>query len=215
MAQEHSSKQYDLDLETLRSRVLEMGGLVESQILAAINGVAAGDLHMLDRVIEEDHRVNALEVSIDTDCSHLIARRQPTAGDLRMVMAVSKIVTDLERIGDEAAKIARMGKEIYQRDRLLIPRLTDIRKVGGIGITMLRDVLEPPLAAKLKECFFSYRFTAEMKKEFLGDDRFLPVSYKDDWALVRKVAEDSGTPYNRAGFEQERAAEDAAHAKKK
>ena len=84
MAQEHSSKQYDLDLETLRSRVLEMGGLVESQILAAINGVAAGDLRALDHVIAEDHRVNALEVSIDTDCSHLIARRQPTAGDLRM-----------------------------------------------------------------------------------------------------------------------------------
>ena len=75
--------------------------------------------------------------------------------------------------------------------------------------------LEPALAAKLKECFLGYRFTAEMKKEFLGDDRFLPVSYKGDWALVRKVAEDSGTPYNRAGFEKERAAEDAARAKKK
>ena len=118
MAQEHSSKQYDLDLETLRSRVLEMGGLVESQILAAINGVAAGDLRALDHVIAEDHRVNALEVSIDTDCSHLIARRQPTAGDLRMVLAVIKIVTDLERIGDEAAKIARMGKQGYAQSQI-------------------------------------------------------------------------------------------------
>lgn len=73
--------------------------------------------------------------------------------------------------------------------------------------------LEPGLAEQLKKCFFEYRFSAEMKKEFLGDDRFLPISYKTDWALVRKVAEDSGTPYNRAGFDRERAAEEAARAK--
>ena len=130
---DHSSKQYDIELETLRSRVLEMGGLVESQILAAINGVAAGDLHALDHVIAEDHRVNALEVSIDTDCSHLIARRQPTAGDLRMVLAVIKIVTDLERIGDEAAKIARMGKQGFSLDSITssLPSLSDIQSFAG------------------------------------------------------------------------------------
>ena len=103
---EHSSKQYDIDLETLRSRVLEMGGLVESQILAAIDGLTAGDLIALDAVVEEDHRVNAFEVNIDIDCSHLIARRQPAAGDLRLVLAVIKIVTDLERIGDHSKNMA-------------------------------------------------------------------------------------------------------------
>ena len=75
--------------------------------------------------------------------------------------------------------------------------------------------LEPALAERLKKCFFDFRFGAEMKKEFLGDDRFLPVSYKDDWALVRKVAVDAGTPFNRGGFEKERAAEEAARSKKK
>lgn len=75
--------------------------------------------------------------------------------------------------------------------------------------------LEPALAERLKKCFFDFRFSAEMKKEFLGDDRFLPVSYRDDWALVRKVAEDSGTPFNQSGFEKERAAEEAARNKKK
>jgi phosphonate transport system substrate-binding protein len=73
--------------------------------------------------------------------------------------------------------------------------------------------LEPQLAEKLKKCFFDFRFSAEMKKEFLGDDRFLPVSYKDDWGLVRKVAEDSGTPFNRTGFDKERAQEEAARKK--
>jgi phosphate transport system protein len=143
MAQsEHSSKQYDIDLEALRSRVLEMGGVVEAQILAAINGLMAADPRALDKVIAEDHRVNALEVSIDTDCSHLIARRQPAAGDLRMVLAVIKIVTDLERIGDEAAKIARMGKLGLGRVRLPSTPLAAIRHVGDIAIRMLRKALD-------------------------------------------------------------------------
>ena len=139
---EHSSKQYDIDLEALRTRVLEMGGVVESQILAAINGLMANDAHSLDTVIAEDHRVNALEVSIDTDCSHLIARRQPAAGDLRMVLAVIKIVTDLERIGDEAAKIARMGKQSLGHARLPNTPLAAIRHVSDIAIRMLRKALD-------------------------------------------------------------------------
>ena len=138
---DRSSKQYDIELETLRSRVLEMGGLVESQILAAINGVAAGDLRALDHVIAEDHRVNALEVSIDTDCSHLIARRQPTAGDLRMVLAVIKIVTDLERIGDEAAKIARMARSIAEANRHHLPRI-EFKHMENTALLMLRRALD-------------------------------------------------------------------------
>ncbi len=139
---EHSSKQYDIDLETLRSRVLEMGGLVEAQILAAIDGLTTGDARALDNVVAEDHRVNALEVSIDTECSQLIARRQPAAGDLRMVLAVIKIVTDLERIGDEAAKIARMGKQSYERARMPSSPVAAVRHVGNIALGMLRKALD-------------------------------------------------------------------------
>ncbi|MDB5810357.1 MAG: Phosphate-specific transport system accessory protein PhoU [Betaproteobacteria bacterium] len=139
---DHSSKQYDIELEALRSRVLEMGGLVESQILTAIDGLTSGDLHALDRVVMEDHRVNALEVSIDTDCSQLIARRQPAAGDLRLVLAVIKIVTDLERIGDEAAKIARMGKQSYSRARMPSTPVAAVKHVGDIAIGMLRKALD-------------------------------------------------------------------------
>ena len=139
---EHVSKRFDSELESLRSRVMQMGGLVETQITRAIEAFVAGDMDRMEQVIGDDDQVNSLEVSIDDDCAHIIARRQPTAGDLRMVMAVSKIVTDLERIGDEAAKIARMAREIYKRDRLQMPRLTDIRTVGDIGVNMLRDVLD-------------------------------------------------------------------------
>jgi len=139
---DHSSKQYDIELETLRSRVLEMGGLVEAQIRAAIDGLTSGDVLALDAVIVDDHRVNALEVSIDTESSHLIARRQPAAGDLRLVLAIIKIVTDLERIGDEAAKIARMGKQSYARARMPSTPIAAVKHVGDIALGMLRKALD-------------------------------------------------------------------------
>ncbi|HYK13258.1 MAG TPA: phosphate signaling complex protein PhoU [Burkholderiales bacterium] len=139
---DHSSKQYDIELETLRSRVLEMGGLVEAQIRAAIDGLTSGDVLALDAVIADDHRVNALEVSIDTESSHLIARRQPAASDLRLVLAIIKIVTDLERIGDEAAKIARMGKQSYARARMPSTPIAAVKHVGDIALGMLRKALD-------------------------------------------------------------------------
>ncbi len=139
---DHVSKKFDAELEGLRSRVMQMGGLVETQINHAIEAFLHGDTDGFDQVIADDEQVNFLEVSIDDDCTHIIARRQPTAGDLRMVMAVIKIVTDLERIGDEAAKIARMGNQVYQRDNLLVPRLHEMRAMGDVAVRMLRDVLD-------------------------------------------------------------------------
>jgi phosphate transport system protein len=139
---DHVSKQFDSELESLRSRVMQMGGLVETQISHAVEAFMNGDKDGFEQIIVDDQHVNALEVSIDDDCAHIIARRQPTAGDLRMVMAVSKIVTDLERIGDEANKIARMGRQIYQRDHLHVPRLNEVRAMGETGVRMLRDVLD-------------------------------------------------------------------------
>jgi phosphate transport system protein len=139
---EHLTKQFDVDLETLRSRILQMGGLIESQILAAIEGFYTGNPKALDQVVENDRQVNGYEVSIDTECSHIIARRQPAASDLRMIMGVSKAVTDLERVGDEAKKIAVVSKQIHESGRLQVPRLGDIRRAGGIVVGMLRKALD-------------------------------------------------------------------------
>ena len=139
---EHLTKQFDVDLESLRSRMLQMGGLIESQILAAIDGLYSGNLQALEQVIENDRRVNGFEVSIDNDCSHIIARRQPAAGDLRMIMGVSKAVTDLERVGDEAKKIAVVSRQIHESGRLQVPRLGEIRRAGGIVVGMLRKALD-------------------------------------------------------------------------
>jgi len=139
---EHLSKQFDVDLEKLRSHMLQMGGLIESQILAAIEGFYSGDIKALEQVIENDRRVNGYEVNIDIECSHIIARRQPAASDLRMIMGVSKAVTDLERVGDEAKKIAVVSKQIHESGRLQVPRLVDVRRTGGIVVGMLRKALD-------------------------------------------------------------------------
>jgi phosphate transport system protein len=138
---DHISKQFDAELEAVRSRVLQMGGLVEEQIVKAVDGLASGDLDALDRVIEGDHRVNAMEVGLDESCSQIIARRQPAASDLRLVMAIIKTITDLERIGDEAEKIARMAKLIHEAERAHLPRL-ELKHVASLALSMLRKALD-------------------------------------------------------------------------
>src|SRR5499427_4722390 len=142
MASEHISKQYDSELETLRSGVLKMGGLVESQIRSAIDAFATGNQESINQVIETETRVNECELSIDNDCSHIIVKRQPAAGDLRLIMAISKTVTDLERIGDEAEKIARMSKQIHDRGHTDLHRFANIRHAADIALSMLRQALD-------------------------------------------------------------------------
>src|SRR6478735_1803406 len=115
MPSEHSSKQYDLDLEQIRSKVLLMGGLVENQFNDALESFRTGDAGRAEKIMQADEQVNRLEVTLDDACSHLIVRRQPAANDLRTVMATIKAITDLERIGDEAAKIARTSKNLHER----------------------------------------------------------------------------------------------------
>jgi phosphate transport system protein len=139
---EHISKQYDQDLEAIRSRMMQMGGIVESHIRSAVAGYLDGDTDRVEQVIAGDARVNELEVAIDDDLRHVIVRRQPAASDLRLIMAVSKAVTDLERIGDEAAKIARMARQINSGGRPPATRLAAIGHVSEIAIGMLRKSLD-------------------------------------------------------------------------
>ena len=138
----HTSKQFDAELESLRSRVLQMGGFVEQQISLAVEALTSGDLELCATIVANDHKVNAMEVGIDEDCSTIIARRQPTASDLRLVIAVIKTITDLERIGDEAAKIARMARLVNSVDRVQQPRYVEIRRMAQMALEMLRKSLD-------------------------------------------------------------------------
>lgn len=139
---EHTSKQYDAELESVRGKILEMGGMVEQQIVNALEALIKADLKLAKEVMEADARVNSFEVQIDEDCSHIIARRQPAAGDLRMVMMMVKTITDLERIGDEATKIARTAQRIFDEDRMYNPRFTEIKDMVKIVREMLRTSLD-------------------------------------------------------------------------
>jgi len=139
---EHTSKQYDAELESVRAGVLEMGGLVEQQIVNALEALVNANPTLAASVIKNDHRVNALEVQIDEECSHIIARRQPAAGDLRMIMMIVKTITDLERIGDEATKIARVAEKIYESDRMFTPRFAEIKTMVSLVRDMLRTSLD-------------------------------------------------------------------------
>jgi phosphate transport system protein len=141
-ATEHASKQYDLDLDSIRSRVLQMGGLVESQIRRALDALVMGNVALSEEVIAGDHRVNAMEVALDGDCSQVIVRRQPAANDLRMILAIIKTVTDLERMGDEAQKMARMAKSIHERGLVQVPPLVEVRHAAELAIAMLRRALD-------------------------------------------------------------------------
>ena len=139
---QHTVKKFDADLEEIRSSILKMGGLVEEQIDRALEALTQGDLALCAMVEEGDQKVNDMEVEIDEKISRIIAIRQPAAGDLRLVMAFEKTITDLERIGDEADKIARMTKLIYSSDRISLPRTTEIRHMSSASKVMLRKSLD-------------------------------------------------------------------------
>jgi len=142
MQSEHTYKQYDAELEAVRAKVLKMGGLVEQQIVSALESLVHVNPKLAAEVMQADHLVNALEVQVDEDCSHIIARRQPTAGDLRMIMMVVKTITDLERIGDEASKIARVAQKIYESDRMYKTRFNEINSMVHLVRQMLRTSLD-------------------------------------------------------------------------
>lgn len=142
MYTEHSSKQYDAELESVRAKVLEMGGLVEQQIVMALDALVKLDTKQANEVMVNDAKVNQLEVIIDEECSRIIARRQPAAGDLRMIMMIVKTITDLERIGDEATKIARTADKIFKEDRMYKPRFNEIKAMVTLVSGMLRTALD-------------------------------------------------------------------------
>ncbi|OGS99488.1 MAG: phosphate transport system regulatory protein PhoU [Gallionellales bacterium RIFCSPLOWO2_12_FULL_59_22] len=176
----HISRQFDAELEAIRANVLQMGGLVESQIKSAVESLLGGDVALMTRVIEDDHRVNAMEVKIDENCSQVIARRQPTAGDLRLVMAVVKTITDLERIGDEAEKIARMAMLLSQKNALHLPRYHEIKHASDLALDMLRKSLDAFARLDVAMAAQVLRLDEQVDEEFRAIMRYLITFMMED-----------------------------------
>src|SRR3569623_3841013 len=113
----HISQQFNEELEDIRNKVLAKGGMVEQQLTDAISAVITGDGRLGEVVVTNEYKITALEVAIDEECTHVLARRQPTASDLRLLVAIIKTITDLERMGDEAARIGRMAVHLAEMER--------------------------------------------------------------------------------------------------
>ncbi|MGD8430125.1 MAG: phosphate signaling complex protein PhoU [Ectothiorhodospiraceae bacterium] len=137
----HISQQYNEELEEIRNRVMSMGGLVEEQLADALTALVEGNTELGEKVVTSDYKVNAAEVDLDEGCTHVLARRQPAASDLRLILAVVKTITDLERIGDEAERIGRMALHLNDADRQRSP-MDEVQAIGEQVRTMLRGALD-------------------------------------------------------------------------
>ena len=141
MPDKHISSQFDANLEHLSSRFFAMGGLVESQLTDAMDALSRFDMDLVEKVIDEEHRLNAMEIEIDAECNNIIARRQPIASDLRRLMAFSKGITNLERAGDEARKIAKRTRKISNDAAGRNLNIAEIRTSGQMAGTIFHDAL--------------------------------------------------------------------------
>ena len=139
---QHLSSQFDEELGRLRTHVLQMGGMVETQVSSAIEAYSSGEVASVKSIVEADRKINDLQKAIDDDCAHVIAKRQPTASDLRLVLGISKIVTDLERAGDEAKKIAKGVRRIYEAGHLPSQYGIGIRHLAEAALNLVRQSLD-------------------------------------------------------------------------
>lgn len=137
----HISEQYNEELRNILTGVMEMGGLVERQLADATTALVEADSGLGEKVVTSDYQINRLEVQLDENCTHVLARRQPTASDLRLVLAVIKTITDLERMGDEAERIGRMSLRLQEADRRRSP-MAEVETMGNHVKTMVRGALD-------------------------------------------------------------------------
>jgi phosphate transport system protein len=182
----HISQQYNTELEDIRSKVLQMGGLVEQQIEQALIALVKGDVALGEAVIMDDTKVNKLEVTIDEECNQIIARRQPAASDLRLVVAVIKTITDLERIGDEAEKIARMAVRLAGEER---PKnnYAEIQMLGQHVRQMVHDALDAFARGSQRRLDVHAREDRKIDSKYEGAIRQLITFMMEDPRTISRV----------------------------
>lgn len=181
----HISGQFNAELEHIRTQVLIMGGLVEQQLTDAIAAMHNQDVELAQRVIDGDQKVNMMEVSIDEACVRIIAKRQPTASDLRLVMAIIKAISELERIGDVAEKISRTALEKFGQQHQSL--LVSLESLGYHTIQMLHDVLDAFARMDLNAAIEIYREDKKVDQEYEGIVRQLMTYMMEDPRTIPSV----------------------------
>ena len=181
----HISGQFNAELEYIRTQVMTMGGLVEQQLSDAITAMHNQDSDLAKRVIDGDKQVNMMEVAIDEACVRIIAKRQPTASDLRLVMAIIKTIAELERIGDVADKICRTALEKFSQQHQ--PLLVSLESLGRHTVQMLHDVLDAFARMDLDEAVRIYREDKKVDQEYEGIVRQLMTYMMEDPRTIPSV----------------------------
>ena len=180
MPEKHLSTQFDSELNSVSSRVMELGGLVESQIRQAIYALSQFSMEAVEQVASIEQRVNAMEVEIDHELSTIIARRQPTARDLRLLIAFSKATANLERMGDEAHKMARMVKSIIESGAARSLPSSDLRMAADLASGLLRKALDAFARLDTKAALDILKEDDLIDKEFDGFVRKLVTYMMED-----------------------------------
>ena len=176
----HISSQFDAELGSVSSRVLELGGLVESQIRHAVYSLSQFSIEAADQVIATEAQVNSMEVEIDRDLSSIIARRQPTARDLRLLIAISKMTANLERAGDESEKIARMVKSIINSGNARSLPASELRIAADLASGLLRKALDAFARLDVTEAVSILKEDDLIDQEFDGFVRKLVTYMMED-----------------------------------
>ncbi len=184
MPEKHLSSQFDSELNAVSSRVMELGGLVESQIQKAIQALYQFNEELANQVIETEHRVNGMEIEIDRDLSSIIARRQPTARDLRLLIAISKSTANLERVGDEAEKIARMVLSIIKSGKPRSLPFSELRLEADLASGLLRKALDAFARLDTEAAVAILKEDDLIDKEFDGFVRILITYMMEDPRMI-------------------------------
>jgi len=182
----HISRQFNAELEEVRNRVLSMGGLVEQQLSDALSALVNTDIELGERVVASDYKVNAFEVAIDEECTQILARRQPAASDLRLVIAVIKTITDLERIGDEAERIGRTAVRLSSSEVVNKPYV----EIGHLGMhvrDMLHDALDAFARTDVDVAFKVWKEDIKVDQEYEGILRQLITFMMEDPRSIPRV----------------------------
>jgi len=183
---QHISRRYNQELEDLRNKVMTMGGMVEKQCKNSLKALIKGDSSLAESVATSDYQINSLEVEIDAECTEILARRQPAASDLRMILTVIKTITDLERIGDEAEKIGRFALKLANSHE---PQsyYSDLHHLGKHVIEMLHDSLDAFARMDVDSAVRVAARDPEIDLEFEALTRMLITHMMEDPREVKNV----------------------------
>jgi len=183
---QHISQQYNVELEDIRNRVMAMGGLVEQQLAGALTALVESNSELGEEVINTDYKVNAMEVAIDEECSRVLARRQPAASDLRLIVAVIKTITDLERIGDQAERVARMAVRLTDVE-INKSHFVELQHLGNHVRQMLNDALDAFARMDKEAALGVVREDLKVDKEYDALMRQLMTYMMEDARTISRV----------------------------